>query len=234
MLKIRRSEERGLAQHGWLTSQHTFSFAHYYDPEHMGFGPLRVINEDRIEGGSGFGKHPHRDMEIISYVVDGALEHQDSMGNKTVIRPGEVQRMSAGSGVIHSEMNHEADKTTHFFQIWIMPDKNNLKPGYGQKDFSEQLAREGLVLVLSQDARDGSIAINQDASVYLARLKKNGSLHFGLKPNRSSWVQVVKGTIDLLGQELRQGDAAALTDETILELVSKEDAEVILFDLPAV
>jgi len=232
MLMLRRSQERGYASHGWLSSYHTFSFANYYDPAHMGFGPLRVINEDRIDGGSGFGRHPHQDMEIISYVVDGALAHQDSMGNKAIIRPGEVQRMSAGTGVFHAEMNHEADKVTHFFQIWIMPNERGVKPSYGQKDFSEALEREGLVLVVSPDGRDGSISIHQDAAVYLARLRAGASLHFGLKKERGLWLQLVKGRVELQGEILSAGDGASLTNEDVLELVGHTDAEVILFDLP--
>lgn len=233
MLKIRRSQDRGHAHHGWLESRHTFSFAGYFDPDQMGFGPLRVINEDRIEGGTGFGAHPHRDMEIISYVIDGALEHQDSMGNKTVIRPGEVQRMSAGSGVVHSESNHEQGKPTHFLQIWITPATKGTEPGYGQKDFSAALAKEPLVLAVSKDGRDGSIAINQDADLYLSRLKANGSLHFGLRAGRSAWVQVIKGSVGILGEELRVGDGAAVTSASVLEIVGREDSEVIVFDLPA-
>lgn len=232
MLKLRRSQERGHASHGWLSSHHTFSFASYYDPAHMGFGPLRVINEDRIDGGSGFGRHPHQDMEIISYVVDGALAHQDSMGNKAIIRPGEVQRMSAGTGVFHAEMNYEEDKVTHFFQIWITPNKRAVKPSYGQKDFSEALEREGLVLVVSPDGRDGSISMNQDADVYLARLKAGSSLHFGLKKERGLWLQLVKGRVELQGEIMSAGDGAAITNENVLELIGQSDAEIILFDLP--
>ncbi|HYX37785.1 MAG TPA: pirin family protein [Oligoflexus sp.] len=219
MLAIRRSDERGLGNHGWLKSRHTFSFAHYFDPEHMNFGPLRVINEDRIAGGSGFGRHPHRDMEIISYVVKGSLEHQDTMGNKTVIRPGEVQKMSAGHGVTHSEMNHEADDETHFFQIWIMPDKKGIEPSYGQKSFAHELEKEPLVLAASSDGRNGSIPIQQDADMYLARLRPHASLHFGVRPGRGVWVQVVKGSIGLGKDELRAGDGAALTDKEVLEIV---------------
>jgi redox-sensitive bicupin YhaK (pirin superfamily) len=231
MLTVRRSQDRGHAQHGWLDSHHSFSFADYYDPKHMGFGPLRVINEDRIAGGTGFGAHPHRDMEIISYVVDGALTHKDSMGNATTIRPGEVQRMSAGSGVTHAEMNERADQTTHFFQIWIVPATRGIKPGYGQKDFSAQLAAEPLVLAASQDGRDGSIPIHQDADLYVSRLKERASLHFDLRPGRGAWVQVVKGGVRLNGETLAAGDGAALSDEKVLELVAETAAEVLLFDL---
>ncbi|HET9237483.1 MAG TPA: pirin family protein [Oligoflexus sp.] len=232
MLTMRRSGERGIANHGWLKSRHTFSFGSYVDPKHTNFGPLLVINEDRIEGGSGFERHPHRDMEIISYVVKGSLEHEDTMGNKVVIRPGEVQKMSAGTGVMHSEMNHEKDKETHFFQIWIMPDKKGIKPSYGQKSFATDLEKEPLVLVASGDGRDGSIQIQQDADLYLSRLRPHSSLHFGIRPGRGVWVQVVKGSVAIGDMDFEAGDAASLTDESVLDLSSKNDAELILFDLP--
>jgi len=234
MLKIRPSAQRGLADHGWLKSRHTFSFAEYHDAEHRGFGTLRVINEDRIEGGSGFGAHPHRDMEIISYVVDGALAHRDSMGNQTVIRPGEVQRMSAGSGIVHAEMNHETDKVTHFFQIWIQPNQRGLAPSYGQKDFSAELARGGLVLVISKEGRDGSVAINQDVDLYVARLKANADLHLGLRPTRRAWIQVVKGGVSVQREQLQTGDGVAVWDEADIEVVGRDDSEIMVFDLPNV
>ena len=232
MLKIRRSEDRGRADHGWLRSRHTFSFADYFDPGHMQFGPLRVLNEDRLKGGTGFGAHPHKDMEIISYVVEGALAHKDSMGNDAVIRPGEVQRMSAGTGVTHAEENHSKTAEAHFLQIWVVPATRGTKPGYGQKDFSAQLAREPLVLTVSQDGRDGSIAINQDADIYVSRLKAQASLHFGLRAGRGVWLQVVKGSVQVMGDVLSAGDGAAVTDERALELVGQGDAEILLFDLP--
>lgn len=197
----------------------------------MNFGPLRVINEDRIEGGKGFGIHGHKDMEIISYVVDGALEHQDTMGNTTIIRPGDVQKMSAGSGVKHSEMNHEAGKVTHFFQIWITPDQKNLKPSYGQKSFLAALEAQPLVLVASREGRDGSIAIQQDADMYISRLKTNAHVRIDIRSNRGVWVQVVKGGITIGGEVLYSGDAAALTKEDSLELIGTTEAEVIIFDL---
>ena len=232
MLKIRRSADRYHARHGWLDTYHTFSFADYYDPQHMHFGPLRVINEDRIEAGQGFGKHPHRDMEIITYLVSGTLEHQDSMGNKEQIRAGEVQHMSAGTGVTHAEYNPNPEEETHLLQIWIIPDRMGVKPRYGQKSFAAALEKEPLVLVASKDGRDGSIPIYQDADMFVARLREGGSLHFDLKPKRGAWLQIVKGTVSLHGEELKAGDGAAVTDEKVLEVVSRDKAEFILFDLP--
>jgi quercetin 2,3-dioxygenase len=231
MLQIRRSDERGFAFHGWLESRHTFSFADYYDPHHMGFGPLRVINEDRIQGGSGFGAHPHRDMEIISYVVQGSLLHQDSMGNKAIIRPGEVQRMTAGTGVVHSEYNGEKDQETHFFQIWIQPRQQGVKPGYGQKSFEQELNSRKLVLVVSADGRDGSIEINQDTNIYLSRIKSGDTLDFLLNPARGLWVQVIKGRLLAGALTLHAGDALSTRDAQNLHFVASEDSEMILFEL---
>ncbi|MBC7530515.1 MAG: pirin family protein [Oligoflexus sp.] len=232
MLTVRRSEDRGLANHGWLKSRHTFSFADYHDPKHMNFGPLRVINEDQIDAGTGFGQHPHRDMEIISYVMEGALSHQDSMGNKVVILPGEIQRMSAGTGVVHAEQNDNKSGKTHFLQIWVMPDELKLKPSYGQKSFSEALASKNLVLVLSKTGRDGSISINQDADIYLSRLTADEELSFDANPKRGVWLQVIKGRLTVQGEELKAGDGAALTDESKLAIKSRVDSEFLLFDLP--
>ena len=231
MLQLRKSNERGLANHGWLKSRHTFSFAEYYDPKHMGFRSLRVINEDRIEGGTGFGSHPHRDMEIISYVVSGALEHKDSMGNKALIRPGEVQRMSAGSGVVHSEYNAFPDEETHFFQIWILPSKAGGAPGYGQKSFEEDLNSKKQVLVVSQDGRDGSISIKQDADLYLSRLKSGEDLRFQLRPKRGAWVQVIKGHANVNGQDLMAGDALSFENEELLQFKALDNSELMIFDL---
>lgn len=233
MLKIRRSEERGLANHGWLLSRHTFSFASYYDPEHMNFGPLRVINEDRIMGGTGFDQHPHRDMEIVSYVLDGALRHQDSMGNATVIRPGEVQRMSAGTGVIHSEYNDSIENPAHFLQIWIIPNRMSLKPSYGQKSFAADLATKNLVLVLSPDGRDGSIAISQDADVYLSRLAPGEKLELKTKLERGYWIQLIKGEVSLLGHLIRAGDGVAMTREELIAIEAQQESEVMIFDMVA-
>jgi len=233
MLTVRKSNDRGLAEHGWLKSRHTFSFAEYYNPEFMGYGPLRVINEDRIQGGTGFGTHPHRDMEIISYVISGALQHKDSMGNVAVIKPGEVQRMSAGTGVAHSEYNNEKDKETHFFQIWIMPDHRGGKPGYGQKSFENELVTQKLVHVISKDGKDGSISINQDANMYISRLKKNDTFNFPVNENRKVWIQLVSGSIQVDDQEIETGDTIAAEKVALVKIKSKDDSEMILFDLPA-
>jgi hypothetical protein len=231
MQQLRKSEERGLANHGWLKSRHSFSFAEYYDPKHMGFRSLRVINEDRIEGGTGFGRHPHRDMEIISYVIQGALEHKDSMGNETVIRPGEVQRMSAGTGVAHSEYNHDANEEAHFFQIWIQPNRTGNKPGYGQKSFEKELKTQKMVLVISQDARDGSIGIQQDADMYISRLKANDQVDFRLRAGRGAWIQVVRGQLSVNDKEIASGDALSFEKEELLNFKALADSEFLLFDL---
>jgi len=197
----------------------------------MGFRSLRVINEDRIDGGMGFDSHPHENMEIISYVVDGALEHKDSMGTKAVILPGEVQRMSAGSGVVHSEVNKMNDRKTHFFQIWIMPNKEGGKPGYGQKSFESDLNKNKLTLVVSQDGRDGSIEIKQDANMYISRLKSGDHVELKLLPKRGAWIQMVKGNVDLNGETLKTGDGAAIDNEQLLKLKATDESEVIIFDL---
>jgi redox-sensitive bicupin YhaK (pirin superfamily) len=232
-MKLRKADDRGLALHGWLKSRHTFSFANYHHPEQMGFRSLRVINEDRIEGGTGFGMHPHRDMEIISYVVKGALIHKDSMGTEAVIRPGEVQRMSAGSGIFHSEKNF-ADDEAHFFQIWILPMEGGGEPGYGQKSFEKRLNEEKLVLTISGDGRNGSISIKQDADLYVSRLKKNESLEFKVRKGRGVWVQVVSGSLTVSGQqdlEIATGDGLSLEAEQLLSFNAKENSEVLIFDL---
>lgn len=232
MFTIRKSNERGLAEHGWLKSKHTFSFAEYYDPAHMGFGPLRVINEDRIAGGTGFGTHPHNDMEIISYVISGGLKHKDSMGNETVIKPGEVQRMSAGTGIRHSEYNEKESEETHFFQIWIMPERRGITPSYGQKSFEKELNSQKLVHVVSKDGRNGSISMNQDANVYVSRLKAGESFNLELPEYRRLWVQLIKGSVEVNGQKIEAGDAASAVDITSADFKSTADSEMILFDLP--
>jgi quercetin 2,3-dioxygenase len=231
MYQIRRSNERGYADHGWLKSHHTFSFAGYYDPNHMAFSNLRVINEDYIAGGRGFGAHPHRDMEIITYVVKGSLQHEDSMGTKAIIRPGEVQRMTAGTGVVHSEFNAQKDEEVHLFQIWIMPKEEGVKPGYGQKSFERELNSKKLVHVVSRDGRDGSIGINQDADMYISRLKASDSLDFKVQAGRGLWIQVVKGQIKVGGDVLYTGDALSTQEAQLLNFEAAEDAELIIFDL---
>lgn len=232
MMQIRPANERGGADHGWLKSQHSFSFADYYHPEHMGFSSLRVINEDRIQGGSGFPPHAHRDMEIVTVVLEGALEHQDSMGNRSVIRPGEVQRMSAGTGIRHSEYNSLSDEETHFYQIWILPERAGIQPSYEQKSFAGALEKQNWVLALSQDGRDGSLTIHQDARVWLGRLEPGEKSRRDLDPRRSVWVQVIEGELRIEGQKFQAGDGAAMTNIESLELSSQEGARVILFDLP--
>lgn len=231
MEQLRKSGERGDANHGWLKSKHTFSFADYYDQKHMGFRTLRVINEDRIDGGTGFGSHPHRDMEIISYVVSGALEHKDSMGTTAVIRPGEVQKMSAGTGVVHSEHNAIPNEVTHFFQIWIVPESKGGTPGYGQKSFERDLNSKKLVLVVSKDARDGSLSIKQDVDLYISRLKKNDDLEYKIRPKRGIWLQMVKGKVLVNGKELLTGDAFSFEGESPLTIKALDESEFMLFDL---
>jgi redox-sensitive bicupin YhaK (pirin superfamily) len=231
MLQLRKSQDRGIANHGWLKSKHTFSFADYYDPKNMGFRSLRVINEDRIDGGTGFGAHPHRDMEIISYVVKGALQHEDSMGTKAIIKPGEVQRMSAGTGVVHSENNALPNEETHFFQIWITPKTRGGEPSYGQKSFEDDLNSKKLVLVLSPEGRDGSISIKQDADMYISRLKANDELEFKIRETRGVWVQVVSGQLTINGKTLTTGDALSFDTAETLKAVATENSEIILFDL---
>lgn len=232
MMLVRKSNERGLAEHGWLKSRHTFSFAEYHDPKFMGFGPLRVINEDRIRGGTGFDTHPHRDMEIISYVISGGLKHKDSMGNEAVIKPGEVQRMSAGTGVRHSEYNEKEGEEAHFFQIWIIPDKQGVEPGYGQKSFEKELNSQKIVHVISPNGADGSISIHQDANMYISRLKKSESVDFVVRSDRKLWIQLVKGTVRVNDQEISTGDAIAAKDIATAKITASEDSELILFDLP--
>ena len=237
MIQIRRSKDRGHANHGWLDSYHTFSFANYYDPDFMGFRDLRVINEDRIAGGGGFPTHPHSDMEIITYIVEGALEHQDTLGNKAVMRPGEVQHMSAGTGIRHSERNHSLDQSTHLLQIWIQPEHKGIAPGYGQKSFALEIEKGDLTLVISRDGRDGSVKINQDVDLYAAKWSKAHSVEFELRPRRYAWLQIVSGKVQLgSGQksqvELDAGDGAAIGAEKVLQLSSSSAAELLLFDLP--
>ena len=232
MIEIRRSEERGYADHGWLKSYHSFSFADYYDPKHVQFGPLRVINEDRVAPGMGFGTHGHRDMEIISYVLEGELAHKDSMGNGSVIRPGDVQRMSAGTGVRHSEYNHAAHDTTHFLQIWIMPNQTGIEPGYEEKRFDAADKRGRLRLVASSDGAEGSVLVHQDVRLYAGLFDGDESATLALQPGRRAYVYVARGRIALNGQVLETGDAAKLESVDALALTQGEGAEVLVFDLP--
>ncbi len=231
MIRVRPAEARGVADHGWLDSRHTFSFADYYDPAHMGFRKLRVINEDKVAPGQGFGRHSHRDMEILSYVIDGALAHKDSMGTGSVIRPGDVQRMSAGTGVSHSEMNGSADQPVHFLQIWLMPEKAGIAPGYEQKSFSDEQKTNKLLLVASRDGRSGSVTWHTDASLYASILEPGSKVTHPIAWGRHAWVQVVRGALELNGQKLKAGDGAAVSDEPSLELLATERAELLLFDL---
>jgi quercetin 2,3-dioxygenase len=232
MITLRRSDERGHADHGWLNSYHSFSFAGYQDPNHMSFGPLRVINEDRVAPGQGFGAHGHRDMEIISYVLSGALEHKDSMGNGSVLRPGYVQRMSAGKGVTHSEFNHSPDDLVHFLQIWIEPNVTGISPGYEETKFDDATKRGKLMLIASPDGRDGSVTIHQDAYVYASLLDGAEKVTHTSAQGRKAYVHVVRGSVDVNGQTLTAGDAAKLSGEATIELARAKDAEVLLFDLP--
>jgi quercetin 2,3-dioxygenase len=231
MMEIRKSQDRGFADHGWLRSYHSFSFADYYDPEHMGFGHLRVINEDRIQPGAGFGTHGHRDMEIISYVLEGALAHKDSMGNGSTIVPGDVQRMSAGKGVLHSEFNEARDGVTHFLQIWIEPDVTGIAPSYEQKHFDAASKRGKLRLLASPDGRDASVTIHQDAFLYAALLDGADRVAHALRPGRRAYLHVARGRLSANGKALEAGDALKAADAAELVLERGENAEVLLFDL---
>ena len=231
MTTIRRANERGHANHGWLETHHTFSFADYYDPRWMGFRSLRVLNDDTVAGGGGFGTHPHRDMEIITYVLGGALQHRDSMGHESVLKAGDVQRISAGTGIAHSEFNYSPVEPVHFLQIWIQPDRKGVKPGYAERSLGNGVSKTALTLIASRDARDGSVAIHQDADVWLARLGESAGATHSLKPGRHAWVQVAEGVVTLNGQTLRAGDGAALSNEAALALAAEAPAQVLLFDL---
>jgi redox-sensitive bicupin YhaK (pirin superfamily) len=232
MIEIRRSEDRGHANHGWLDSRFSFSFSDYYDPRHMGFRSLRVINDDRIAGRGGFGMHPHRDMEIITYMLDGAIAHKDSMGNGSTIRPGEVQRMTAGTGILHSEFN-PSEEAAHLLQIWLLPRENGLKPGYDQKFFSGDAKAGKLALIASPDGREGSMKIEQDATLYASWLTTGESVSHQLAAGRHAWLQVARGSLKLAGKVLNEGDGAAISNEReiVIEGQSDEGAEFLLFDL---
>ncbi len=231
MIQIRKSDKRGRGDHGWLKSFHTFSFAGYRDPAHMGFQSLRVMNEDRVAPGQGFGTHAHDNMEIISYVLQGALEHKDSMGNGEVLSPGEFQCISAGSGITHSEFNPSATEQVHFYQIWLLPNVRNTTPSYQQKHFEIAAKRDQLRLVASPEGRDGSLSVKQDASVYLSLLSPGKQIAYSIPKNRHVWLQVLSGKLELNGQSLDSGDGVAVTLEPELSLVGKEESEFMLFDL---
>lgn len=232
MLELRKADERGYANHGWLESRHTFSFADYYDPEHVEFGVLRVINEDRVKPGFGFGTHGHRDMEILSYVLDGELEHKDSMGNGSIIRPGDVQRMSAGTGVMHSERNPSATEGVHFLQIWIRPSRGGIEPGYEQKRFEAAEKRGNLRLVVSPDGAEGSVRIHQDARLYAGLFDGNERAVHAIAPGRRAYVHVARGSVRVNGTTLAAGDAAKIEDLREVVVDGGQGAEVLVFDLP--
>ncbi len=231
MLTIRPGNERGHADHGWLDSHHTFSFADYHDPAHMGFRSLRVINEDRVQPGRGFGTHPHRDMEIISYVLEGGLEHKDSMGTGSVIKPGDVQRMSAGTGVTHSESNASQSASVHFLQIWLVPGERGLKPSYEQKTFTSQDKEARLRLVASPDGSEGSVTIHSDAKLYAGLFGSGDQAKLSLAPGRHAWVHVARGRVRINEHELEAGDGAALSDEAVVAIEGVDASEVLVFDL---
>jgi quercetin 2,3-dioxygenase len=231
MITLRPANERGQTALSWLDSRHSFSFGDYYDPDHMGFRSLRVINDDQVAPGAGFGMHPHRDMEIITYVVNGALEHRDSLGTGEVLRPGEVQRMTAGTGIRHSEFNPSATEPVHLLQIWLLPERTGLTPGYEQKAFPEAERRGRWRMVAARDGRDGAVTINQDADVYATRLEPGETARHDLRPGRHAWVQVARGSVTLNGRTLRAGDGAAVSNEAALAVAATEPAEVLLFDL---
>jgi redox-sensitive bicupin YhaK (pirin superfamily) len=232
MIVIRPAAERGHADHGWLDTRHTFSFADYHDPEHMGFSVLRVINEDRVAPGEGFPSHPHRDMEILTYVLEGALEHRDSLGNGSIIRVGEVQRMSAGTGVVHSEYNASRTEPVHFLQIWVVPSERGIAPGYEQKRVPDPDPRHGMRLVVSPDGRNGSLRIHQNAFLHVSALDSGSEVAYELAAGRHAWVQVARGTVEVNGQRLQMGDGAAIEAERRLRLQSPAGGEALVFDLP--
>jgi quercetin 2,3-dioxygenase len=231
MIQVRRAEERGRTEWGWLDSRHTFSFGDYDDPGHRGFRALRVLNDDRVQPGAGFGTHGHRDMEILSYVLDGALEHKDSAGGGGVIRPGEIQFMRAGAGVRHSEYNHSKTEPVHFLQIWIIPDEQGLKPAYGQQAFDPERARRSFVLLASKDGRDGSLPVRQDVDVRVTRLDAGQGRELRLAPGRHAWIHVARGAVAVNGTDLREGDGAAVSGEDRLDFLARDSAELLVFDL---
>lgn len=231
MITIRKAVDRGHADHGWLDTNHTFSFASYHDPQHMGFRSLRVMNEDRVAPGKGFGTHSHDNMEIISYVLSGALEHKDSMGNGEVLRPGEFQRISAGSGIKHSEFNPSSEVPVHFYQIWLVPNVRDIQPSYQQREFDESEKLNRLRLVASPDGEDGSLSIHTDAKVYLSNVAAGSEVGFDLESGRHGWLQVLSGSVSVSGNQLSTSDGAAITNEDSVSIVASEDAEIMFFDL---
>jgi quercetin 2,3-dioxygenase len=230
MIKVRRANERGHADHGWLNSYHTFSFANYYDPQHVGFRSLRVINEDRVQGGEGFGTHPHNDFEIISYVISGALKHQDSMGHTAVMKAGDVQRISAGTGIEHSEYNNSPTEPVHFLQIWLLPSRKGFFPSYAQQSFANA-PNDALTLVCSPDGGNKSIKINQDVNLFIGKLAANGKIIHPMRAQRHAWIQLIEGDLDLNGKKLSSGDGASLDDENEIQFESAKGAHFLLFDL---
>jgi redox-sensitive bicupin YhaK (pirin superfamily) len=231
MIDVIRSDSRGAADHGWLKSRHTFSFAEYHNPERMSFGPLRVVNEDWIEPGRGFDTHPHRDMEIVTYMIDGSLEHKDNMGNGSVIRPGELQRMTAGTGVLHSEFNHSSKDQAHLLQIWILPEQKGLEPGYEQKLFPTEQKRNRWCLVGSRDGRDESLTIHQDVNLYSTELDMGVETEFAFDKSRQGFLQVVRGSVEIDGEELDAGDAVTMQDQAAFTVRALQDAELLFFDM---
>ncbi len=231
MIRIRRAEERGHLDHGWLDTRHTFSFGRYHDPSHMGFRALRVMNEDWVKPGSGFGAHPHRDMEIVTYVLEGLLEHRDSLGGGGTIRPGELQRMTAGTGIVHSEANPSPAESVHLYQIWLLPEREGLAPSYEQRAFPEAERRGRLRLVASPDGREGSLTIRQDAALYLGTLDADGEVSRAMTPGRHAWLQVLRGAVQLNGRPLAEGDGAAVSEEGLLSIRADRPSEILLFDL---
>lgn len=233
MIKLRKSQERGHANHGWLDSYHSFSFARYYDPEHMGYSVLRVINEDVVAQGQGFGMHPHRDMEIITYMLKGAIRHEDSMGNGSVIKAGDVQRMTAGTGITHSEFNASRTEPVHLLQIWLLPERNNLTPGYEEKHFDPAEKQDRWCLVASRGGRQGSLHINQDVELFASVISEGKTLDYTMQPDRSLYIQVARGSLRLNGELLDAGDAAKVDTQQAVSLLALEEAEILLFDLPS-
>lgn len=231
MITIRKSEDRGVNKFSWLDSRHTFSFGSYDDPEHVHFGALRVINEDWVAGGGGFDTHPHRNMEILTWVLEGALAHKDSLGTGSQIKPGDIQRMTAGKGILHSEHNPNPDQTVHLLQIWIIPEQTGLDPSYEEKNFNEQRANGGLTLLASRDGRDGSVTVHQDVMLYVLDLKDGQTFDYALGDTRIAWAQMARGGAIINGETLKQGDAAGIREETMITFKAQGDTEILLFDL---